>query len=110
MPATSLYLADALDPDAFEAALMVMQMVKAIIGIGIAYIAYRGYRNNRSRPMFYLALGFVLVLGLPFVLYLGGLSLLALVGLAAVGQAGLIALAEVSQILGLVAILYALRL
>lgn len=110
MSVTPLYLGDALAPDSFEAAIMALQILKAVIGIGIAVIAYRGYRNNESRPMLFIATGFILVLGVPFVLYFGGMSILVLVGLPTVGQAVLIAVAELSQVAGLVAILYALRL
>lgn len=110
MGALPLYLSDAFSPDTFEAVLMVLQVVKAIIGIGIAYIAYQGYRSNQSRPMLYLAAGFILVLGVPFFLYLGGLSLVAIAGLPSPAQGAIVATAELSQIAGLVAIVYALKL
>lgn len=105
-----LYLGDALTPDTFEAGLMLAQIAKAIVGIAIAYIAYRGYRRNESRPMCYIALGFALVLGVPFVLYIGGVALVALVAVPTWAQAAVIGVAELSQLAGLVAILYALRL
>ena len=110
MSLTPLYLGDALTPDSFEAVLLGLQVLKAVIGIGIAIIAYRGYRNNQSGPMLFIAAGFILVLGVPFLLYLVGLSVVAAVGLPMAIQAGMIALAEISQIAGLLAILYALRM
>ena len=33
-----------------------------ILGLAISYLAYRAYRQNRSRPMLYVAVGFMLVL------------------------------------------------
>jgi len=110
MSVLPLYLGDALAPDTFEATIMGLQVLKAVIGMGIAVIAYRGYRNNQSRPMLFLAMGFILVLGMPFVLYVGGLSAVVIIGMPAVGQAIVIALAELCQLAGLVAILHALRL
>lgn len=110
MLASPLYLGDALAPDPFEAVILLAQVAKAIVGIAIAYIAYRGYRRNESRPMFYLALGFILVLGVPFALYVGGLALVALVAVPMPAQAVVVGIAEISQLAGLVAILHALRL
>lgn len=104
-----LYLGDALAPDRFELAILAMQLVKAVIGISIAYIAYRGYRSNESRPMLFLAIGFILVLGVPFVLYLGAVPLVGLFEISQATQAIIIGLAEVSQVLGLVSIFHALR-
>lgn len=31
------------------------------LGTFIVYLAYRGYRRNRSRPLFYVAVGFALI-------------------------------------------------
>lgn len=110
MIAVPLYLSDVLAPDSFEAAIMVIQLIKAFVGIAIAVIAYRGYRNNESRPMLFLAIGFILVLGVPFILYIVGVTVLVLAGLTESAQAVVIALAEVSQVAGLLAIVYALRM
>ncbi|TKX52026.1 hypothetical protein EXE42_17285, partial [Halorubrum sp. SP3] len=33
-----------------------------ILGLGISYLAYAAYRQNQSRPMLYIAVGFVLTL------------------------------------------------
>jgi uncharacterized membrane protein len=46
----------------------VRQASEAIItlfGLAISYIAYRAYRQNQSRPMLFIAVGFVLVLFVP---------------------------------------------
>ncbi len=105
-----LYLGDPFGADAFETAMLGMQVLKALLGIGIAYIAYRGFRDNASRPMLYIAIGFVLVLGVPFLLLLVSTGLLAVVGLTQAAEAALVATSEISQILGLLAIVHALRL
>ena len=110
MSLVPLYLGDALAPTTFELGLMVVQVVKAIIGIAIAVIAYRGYRKHDSRPMLFIATGFVLVLGVPFILYLGALPLVAVFDIPQATQGLVVAVAEVSQLCGLVSILHALRL
>ena len=33
-----------------------------MFGLAISYLAYKAYRQNRSRPMLYIAVGFMLVL------------------------------------------------
>jgi len=88
-------------------ALVYMQAVdvlSALIGIFISYQAYRGYRRNESKPMLYISIGFVLVLAVPFVL-LVALVLIPFVPVAAVGI-----VQQTSQVLGLLAIVYALRM
>jgi hypothetical protein len=32
-----------------------------ILGTFIVYLAYKGFRRNRSRPLFYVAIGFALI-------------------------------------------------
>jgi hypothetical protein len=81
-------------------------IVAAVIGLGIAYQAYRGYRRNSSRPMLFLAIGFVLTLGLPFLL---------VVPLLLFPDVEVVAIAltfgtDVLTVIGLAAILYALRM
>lgn len=39
----------------------------AVVGLFVAYQAFRGYRRNDSRPMLFLGLGIFLVTALPFV-------------------------------------------
>lgn len=79
-------------------------VLSALLGIAIAYIAWRGYSRNGSRPMLYLAVGFALALAVPFVLLIVFVALPGLSG-------GLVGVAsQVSQVIGLVTILYALWL
>lgn len=79
-------------------------VLSALLGVAIAYVAWRGYRRNDSRPMLFLSLGFVLALAVPFVL------LLVFVAVPGLGEGVVGVLTQVSQVAGLVAILYALWL
>ena len=38
------------------------EVIPMILGLAISYIAYTAYRQNQSRPMLYIAIGFILVL------------------------------------------------
>ncbi len=40
----------------------VSEIIPMILGLAISYLAYTAYRQNRSRPMLYIAVGFMLVL------------------------------------------------
>lgn len=78
------------------------QILSVIIGVFIAYQAYRGYLRNESRPMLFLALGFILVLAVPF-------GIFVLYGLfPAIPVTAVIIASQVCQVSGLLAILYAL--
>jgi hypothetical protein len=81
------------------------QMLTAIIGLLIAYTAYKGYRRNDSRPMFFIALGFALAIGFPVVLIVPTLLIRSepVVTVVAVVSEGF-------TLVGLGCILYALRL
>lgn len=37
-------------------------LVLSVLGIAIVYVAFRGYRRNRSRPMLFLAVGFAAII------------------------------------------------
>lgn len=85
---------------AAELVLVASDLVTVLLGLVISYFAYRGYRRNRSRPMLFVAVGFVLLTGGPglvFVVYLlaPGIDPL-LVGGATQG----------SELLGMLSILY----
>ena len=79
-------------------------VLAALLGIFIAYQAYRGYRRNESRPMLFIAIGFVFVLAVPFLLLLLYLAIPFLTETVAA------VLTQISQVTGLVAIVYALRM
>lgn len=91
-------------PDWVVAFQQVMQILSVVVGVFIAYQAYRGYQRNESRPMLFIALGFVLVLAVPFCLFV-------LYGvLSALPVTAVIVGSQLSQVSGLLAILYALRM
>jgi hypothetical protein len=86
-------------------ALQLYELVGAALGLVIAYIAYRGYRQNDSRPMLFVSLGFALALGVPLVvtvLYL----LLPINGMEVALQVGI----QTIEIIGLLCIIYGLQL
>ena len=90
--------------DPFELAVFGSQIAKALIGLAIAYIAYRGYRRNRSRPMLAISIGFLLVLGVPFVFFV------VFYTVPGVPEVAVALVMEASQLVGLFVILYALRM
>lgn len=81
-----------------------LSLLSTVLGLSIAYIAFKAYRRNRTRPMLYVAVGFFLIFWTPILLFAG--SVLAPV----VGEFTYGVLGEVSQILGLLCILYGLRM
>ncbi|WP_339102295.1 hypothetical protein [Haloterrigena salinisoli] len=79
-------------------------VLSALIGLFIAYQAYRGYRRNDSRPMLVIAVGFALALAVPFLL------VVLYVAIPFLSETTVAVLSQLSQLSGLVAILYALRM
>jgi len=86
------------------ALLQAYEMLGAALGLFIAYLAYRGYRRNDSRPMLYLAIGFGIILGLPIPLV--AISLLFPSVPGAISQAVI----QTAEIGGLLCIIHALRM
>lgn len=74
-----------------------------VLGLTIAYVAFRGYQRG-SRPMLFVAVGFVLVFSVPFLSFVGNL-LLADVSEFAFGLTS-----GVAKFVGLATILYGLRM
>ena len=37
------------------------KIIALVLGTFIVYLAYRGFRRNRSKPLFYVAVGFALI-------------------------------------------------
>lgn len=91
------------DATAFELGLILAEAVTLVLGIAISVIAYRGYRRNASRPMLFIAVGFVLVVGIPGVL--GGTYLVTGAAGAAISV-----VVQISEVLGMLSILYAIRM
>lgn len=85
-------------------ALQAYELVGAVLGVVIAYLAYRGYRRNGSRPMLFVSVGFALVLGVPLLLTLAYFAL-PITGM----EVGLQALVQTVEIVGLLSIIYGLR-
>lgn len=90
-----------IDPRFLGLLATVLSLGTTVLGLAIGYIAYRGYRRG-SRPMLFVAVGFVLAFWAPFLLFVGNLLVsgnpefvLGLVG-------------EASQFAGLLCILYGL--
>jgi len=82
----------------------VLTITSTILGLAVGYLALQGYWRNRKRPMLFIAVGFFLVFWTP-VLLVAGPYLAPVIGPFVYGVLG-----EVSQILGLVSILYGLRM
>lgn len=86
-----------------ESALVVLfSVVVAVVGVFVAYQAFRGYRRNESRPMLFLALGIVFLTGVPVAVH-HGLGLLT-----AATEAQILVAITAAHLAGVVAILYAL--
>ena len=90
-----------------------LSLMSTVLGGAISYIAFQGYRRNSSRPMLFVAVGFVSVFVIPFLLSVGP-TLIVITGgggpiVARISTvAGIIA--EVSRVAGLLSILYGLRM
>ncbi|MEZ3117524.1 hypothetical protein RYH80_16535 [Halobaculum sp. MBLA0147] len=86
-----------------ETVLAASQFLVSLLGLTIAYIAYDGYRRHDRLTMLYFCLGFVLLFGPP-----------AVVGVAVVyvgvgGEVAAAAITQLSKILGLALVVFALR-
>lgn len=87
-----------------EAATLLFLASAVTAGLGgiVAWLAYRGYRRNESRPMGYLAAGVVCIAVVPFVLNYG-------VGPAlGASDAGTLLGVLLANVAGLLAVLYSL--
>jgi hypothetical protein len=94
------------DPGSWSAArtaVQVGELLGAVLGLFIAYQAYRGYRRNDSKPMLFIAAGFTLILGAPIPLFAA--HLLFSVG----SQVYVQGVIQAVELVGLACIVYALR-
>jgi len=80
------------------------ELVGAVLGLFIVYLAFKGYRRNDSRPMLFFAIGFGIILGLPLPVVALSLVFPWLSGPA--GQA----IIQTFEFVGLACIIYALRM
>jgi hypothetical protein len=67
-----------IDLETLRTVRQVSELIPMILGLAISYFAYTAYRQNQSRPMLYIAGGFVLVLSVQLPLSLILLYLLEL--------------------------------
>ena len=91
-----------IDLETVRAVRQASEAIVVLLGLAISYIAYRAYRRNQSRPMLFIATGFILVLFIPGVL---GVTLYLLVGVPA---PIVNSISQVSELAGLGLILYGL--
>lgn len=84
--------------------LVAYELVGALLGLVIAYLAYRGYRRNQSRPMLFVSVGFVLALGVPLAITLIYLALPVTGGRVIVQV-----VTQTFEIAGLLSIIYGLQ-
>jgi len=87
-----------------EVLLQVAELFGALLGLFIAYQAYRGYRRNDSRPMLFIAVGFVVIMGVPALLFVPALVV------PAIPVFGVQSVVQAFEIVGLLCIIYALRM
>ncbi|MFB6151858.1 MAG: hypothetical protein ABEJ40_08645 [Haloarculaceae archaeon] len=87
----------------FELLLLASDLLVVVLGIAIAAVAYRGYGRNDSRPMLFVAAGFVLTFGGP-----GAVFVAALVVPMPSAVAG--GLTQLSEVAGMLTILYGIRM
>ena len=91
-----------------------LNLLTTVLGLVVAYIAFQGYRRSRSRPMLFVAVGFVLVFWTPVLLFASFLILPEIARIApdALGLADFVfgVAGSVSELIGLLCILYGLRM
>ena len=87
-----------------EVLLQVAELFGALLGLFVAYQAYRGYRRNDSRPMLFIAVGFAVIMGVPALLFVPALFV---PGVPLLGVQGVV---QAFEIVGLLCIIYALRM
>ncbi|MDZ5812909.1 hypothetical protein U4E84_16335 [Halorubrum sp. AD140] len=87
-----------------QTGLLAYELLGAVLGVFIAYLAYRGYRRNRSRPMLFVSAGFALALGMPLAVTVAYVALPVTGGRVAVQ-----AVTQTFEIAGLLCIIYGLR-
>lgn len=92
-----------LDPRLLGLLSTLLSLGTSILGLAVGYIAFRGYRHG-SRPMLFIAIGFVLAFWAPFLLFVSN------VFIAGLPEFVLGVIGEVCQFSGLACILYGLWL
>jgi hypothetical protein len=91
-----------IDLETLRTVRQVSELIPMVLGLAISYLAYTAYRQNQSRPMLYIAAGFVLVAFIQVPLALG------LVYLSDFPTPVLNSIIQVPELVGLGLILYGL--
>lgn len=97
-------------PDWLVTFVRVTDAVGALVGLVVAYLAYRGFRSGERRSVRAVALGFALVIGGPIAVQLGGPTVHQLGGSAIppLRRTAAAVLQQLLQLGGLLAIGYGL--
>jgi hypothetical protein len=82
----------------------------ALVGLFIAYHAYRGLRRNESRPMWFLSVGLVLVFGVTYGIAFVGQGLITARVLPIVYRDAFRLGVRLLQLTGLLSIAYSMHL
>lgn len=93
-----------------EWAILAASAASTAVGLYVAYHAYRGYRRHRSRPMQYLSLGLVILLGVTFASAFVGSLLLRGGVVPGDYRPGFTLLVRLLQLLGVAFIAYSLSI
>jgi hypothetical protein len=81
-----------------------IQLFISLLGLAIAYVAYKGYRRYDNKPMLYFCLGFFLLFGPPAAVGIPA-------GVLGIGDEVVATLVtQLSEIAGLVLVFVALRI
>lgn len=80
---------------------LILSTSSTVLGLAVGYLALRGYRQSNTRPMFFIALGFILVFWAPIFLFLGWFR-------TPVDDFVFGVIGELSRVAGLISILYGL--
>lgn len=91
-------------PETVRMGLLAYELTGAVLGVFVAYLAYRGYRRNQSRPMLFVSLGFLLALGAPLAVTLT-YTALPITG----GRVAVQVINQTFEVVGLLSIIYGLR-
>lgn len=83
-------------------ALLASELLSVLLGLAIAYVAYRGYQRNNARPMLFLSVGFLLAFGLPSIAAFAW-------GVFGLSEAQAAAITQTGEVVGFASVLYGLR-
>jgi len=44
-----------------DSSVLTVKLITLVLALGVAYLAFHGYRRNESEPMLYVSIGFVFI-------------------------------------------------